>query len=73
MDILKAPNLFDAFLLTFVFTCSFMLANVFTETTKAYFKEYVKEQEQPKDWLIFSLVITLLVIFIIFILRKVYK
>lgn len=72
MDVIKAPNLFDSFLLTLVFFCSFLLANSWTETTKAFFRDYVSPQDRPKDWFLFSVLISLLVVILLFILRKLY-
>jgi hypothetical protein len=71
MDVIKAPNLIDAVLLGLVFFASFFLANTWTDTFRVIFRT-VAPQNLLRDYIIYSIVVTIFFIIFLYLLRKYY-
>jgi hypothetical protein len=73
MDVIRAPNLRDAIILSLVFFASFFLANTLNETALIIYQEKFGSQDKVKDWLIYAGFVVVFFIFFIYMLRYWYK
>jgi hypothetical protein len=73
MDVIKAPNLKDAIILSLVFFASFFLANTLNQTAVIVFQEKFGSEDKVKDWLIYAACVIIFFVFFIYMLRVSYR
>lgn len=73
MDVIRAPNLRDAIILSLVFFVSFFLANTLNQTAVIIYQEKFGSQDKVKDWLIYAGCVVIFFVVFIYLLRISYR
>ncbi len=71
MDIFHVPNLRDAVLLAFAFAGAFLAANAWN----GFFKELLttfRTENLVRDYFIYAILVTIFLVLLIYIMRKIY-